>query len=456
MPRTFLFSLALFLGSAVWGFVPPLVFLLTGRRMEMTGGGAGQVFSSLWIQAGLLVFLGACWGLLFGKNSLGKRPEEDRFAAGFSILFIYLAYLLQGFMVEISGSQDRAVFFEKYAWIYLAAGVAFLFMLLKPPKQSGWILGTVLVFLAVWTPVVVKSFPLDHGFSDVLLSVQQSCRDLLHGISPYGLEGERKWIGGSNYFPGLWLSYLPAIALNLDPRYMGSLYMAGFALLVWRGMEAPNRNSAAWFITLFLLNPWALFHCDTYIPAYLFSWGLFFFSLCRKKDRLVPVWFGLGLSMHLFSWALTPLWVVWMKKRQGFQGALNSLFVAVVIAALVLLPFVFWNPGGFYQGTLHYFFINPFSTAVAHFGFGVWLGQWRGVLMALAVLFLGLGVWGAALEKASLESLFRWLAVSLGLGFLASYHVQPYFYFVPLAFLLLHEAVLLGNEKNGSISALYP
>jgi hypothetical protein len=295
---------------------------------------------------------------------------------------------------------------------------------------------------------LVRSFPLENGFSDMLLTLQAAGRSFLHGRSPYAPQ----LIPGPYwqrccYWPGLWLSFLPAVVLNVDPRFLGAIYMVAFALMVWRGTGTQNRLLESWFLALYLLNPWALLRHDVYLPAYLFSWGGFFLALRQGRELAAARWFGWGLSMHPFSWALLPVWLAWVAKRQSLRTAWRNLLQALLIAAVVILPFLAWDPQGFFQGAVLYW-VGKRAVAISHFGLVSWLYPWPGLLTALSLAFIGAGTWAAWKGTGSLDSLFRWLTITLGLALLASYHIEHYYYFVPLMLLLFHEIVLLEGENS--------
>jgi hypothetical protein len=88
--------------------------------------------------------------------------------------------------------------------------------------------------------------------------------------------------------------------------------------------------------------------------------------------------------------------------------------------------------------------------AVAQAGLAAWLAPLPGLLTAVAVALLCAGAWAVWRGNGSMDSLFRWSALSLSLALFASYHVQHYYYFVPLGLLLFHEMALLGKQGSES------
>jgi uncharacterized membrane protein len=237
------------------------------------------------------------------------------------------------------------------------------------------------------------------------------------------------------------------VALKVDPRFFEALYTLAFAFMVWRGMRPQDRPLGSWFLVLFLLNPWSLLRHEGYLYAYLLSWGAFFLALRRGHSQVAARCFGWGLSAHPFSWALLPAWVTWNAKRRGWGNACQEFLQAMGVAALIILPFLLWDPTGFFQGAvLHW--VGRNGIAVSHFGLAAWLAPWPGLLSALAFAFLRAGAWAAWRGTGSLESLFRWLALSLVLALLASYHIEHYYYFVPLALVLFHEIAVLRRTES--------
>ncbi len=445
IPRTALYALLLLLGSALWSLVPPLLFLTTGWKAR-TGS---LDISSAWVQAVLVVFLAGFGALLFTGRKPGKPTEvEPLLAAGFSILFLYLGYTLLNFQAYLLMTGSHAVSFDGAVWIFLGTGVLFLALLLLVPKKGEWALAATLIFLSALVCFSIKTFPLFGGYSDMLLNMEAGGRALLHGVSPYALQTFQGEPIQCCYPPGLWLAFLPAVALNFDPRFLEFFYTLIFALLVWLSLGPKERPLGSWFLVLFLLNPWTLLRQEGYLYAYLVSWGAFFLALNRNHRVGAVVCFGWGLSAHPFSWALLPVWAVWNARRRGWRDAGRDTMGAVGVAALIVLPFLFWSPENFFHGALLHW-VGTGAVTVSHVGLVVWLSRWPDLLIILAVAFLSMGVWAVGRGTGSTDSLYRWLAFSLTLALFASYHIEHYYYFVPLAFLLFHETVLLRKEDGG-------
>lgn len=446
MPLVIVFSFLIFLGCTLWSFISPLIFLVTGLKWSLTGGGKVVDYSSSWVQVTLLIFL-ICGGtLLFGHRRLRSALENEvRLGAGISALFLFLGYLLLRFQSEVLMAQRQAVSFQNSQWLFLATGVFFLILAFKPPKRGEWALGGAILFLLTLSPFIVWSFPFEMGFSDVFLDVEEACRNLLHGISPYGLQKGREWEGGCSYFPGLWLSFLPAVVLKTDPRYLAAMYQVLFALVVWKAMGEEHRLLTTWLLVLFLLNPWSLLRHDVYVPVYLLVWSLFYGALRKGKTDLSARWYGLGLSMHPFHWALIPVWFFWMVKGFGFEKALGLLLQALAVAALIVLPFVLWDPRGFFQGVILHFAAKG-AVNQSHFGLVVWLANNPLMLTSLALMFLGMGALAVWRGRGTLDSLFQWLACSLGLALLSSYHIEHYYYLAPLVLVLFHQITVLDPK----------
>jgi hypothetical protein len=281
----------------------------------------------------------------------------------------------------------------------------------------------------------------------MLLMMEAWGRTFLHGDSPYGLVN----IAGEQtqccYFPGLWLSFLPAVVFNIDPRFLETFYTLIFAGMVWLSMRPQDRPLGSWFLVLFLLNPWALSRQEVYFSAYLLFWAVFYWSLCLNRWRAAAGWYGLGLSAHPFSWVLLPVWVAWNVRGRGWKAAGQELLQALGVGALIIFPFLIWDPRGFFEGTVVHWAGNQ-NFAVSHFGLAVWMTHWPGLLRILALIFLGLAVWAVGRGRGSLDSLFRWLALLMGLELLISYHIEHYYYFVPLAFVFFHEIALLRRDGD--------
>ena len=449
IPRAALYALVLLLGSALWSMVPALLFLTLGWKVDEAKWMGNPGFTGPWIEASLLIFLAGYWALLLRDRGPAKNGEP-LLAAGFSLLFLYLGYTLLNFQDYLFLLKGHAVSFDGDGWIFLATGVLLLAnllaQLLKDRARGEWALAATLVFLSALAFFSVHSFSLAGGYSNMLPMIEVWGRTLLHGHSPYGLKAIPGQQTDCCYLPGLWLAFLPAAAFNIDSRFIEAIYTLFFAGVVWLALRPRDRPLGSWFLVLFLLNPWSLLRQEDYFSPYLLSWACFFLALRRGRANLAAGCFGWGLSAHLFSWALLPVWVAWTAKRRGWGGAARELLWAVGAAALVILPFVIWDPLGFFKTALLVWVEMTPAIGVSHFGLAAWMASWHKLLAVLAFVFMGTGTWAAWRGSGSLDSLFRWLAFSLGLVFLASYHIEHYYYFVPLALLLFHEIALLGRD----------
>ncbi len=447
IPRAAVYALVLLLGSALWNWVPPLLLLTTGWRVDEATWMGHPPYSSDWILAGLITFLAGSSFLLFRNRKPQTNDAEVLLAAGFSILFLYLGYSLLIFQDYLFTRNGQAVPLDRVAWIFFGIGGFFLILLLKASKRGEWALGATLFFLLILAHFSISRFPLLGGFSNMILAMEAWGKTFLHGDSPYGAQVHSEQLMQCCYLPGLWLSFLPAVVLHMDLRFLTVIYTLLFVLMVWLSMRPQDRPLGSWFLVLFLLNPWTLARQEVYFSAYLLSWAAFFLALSRGRQTAAACCFGWGLSVHPFSWILLPVWAAWNIRCRGWRDARKDLLRAAGVAALVVLPFLLWDPQGFFQGAvLTWLGGNP--IAVSHFGLATWLAPWPGLLKVLALIFLGTGVWGVWQGKDSLDSLFRWLTVSLGLVLLASYHIEHYYYFVPLALLLLHETALLRKVET--------
>jgi hypothetical protein len=452
MLRTGIFAILLFLGSALAGFIPPLVYLITGWKMNPTLTWDVQEFSAVWVQVVVLICLVSVWALLFKRGGKVRTPdEESRTAAGFLLLFLYLGYTLQSFQAQVLSYRLAVPPFHPAIWVYLGAGLVFLVMFIKPPKEGGWPLIAAMSFLVVLTPFYVRSFPLGENYSDMFSAILSTGKHFLQGHSPYSVQEEFRAGYHCCYWPGIWLSFLPAVVLNIDPRFLVTLFSLVFAFMVWRGMERQDRLLGSWFLALFFLNPWFILRLDVYFSAYLLSWGMFFLALRKGRNTLAARWYGWGLACHPFSWLLLPIWLAWSAKRRGFREARKDLFNSLGVAAIFILPFVAWDPRGFFEGIVWYW-LKLEIVIVSHFGLVVWLRHWPLVMDFLVLVFLGLGTWAVWRGNGSLDSLFKWLAATMALALLASFHIEHYYYFVPFSLMIFYE-IVRPKEAGDSFKA---
>jgi hypothetical protein len=222
-----------------------------------------------------------------------------------------------------------------------------------------------LVLLVLGTLIrfhIIRHFPIDSNFGDMLPLIRSALARFLSGAYPY-VDYQVPWTIPLYYFPLLWLSYLPAFLLRMDLRITGIVINAVIFFLFWQEAYSERRSQPADPVAnlmifllgvFFFLNPYTIIFTPV---GHTFPYWLYL-ALCLyliQKERPLGAVFFLGLAFA--SWqpavALIPFVFLYafrnLPKKRFFQcGAL-----LVVTTAALILPFFLISPKSFFFEPMH-------------------------------------------------------------------------------------------------------
>ena len=75
-------------------------------------------------------------------------------------------------------------------------------------------------------------------------------------------------------------------------------------------------------------------------------------AVARRREVGAGVAFGIALAMKLTAWPLALLSVVVVRHAQGSRAAVRAGALMAAIVAVVIIPFVVWNPHTFYENVI--------------------------------------------------------------------------------------------------------
>jgi hypothetical protein len=228
-------------------------------------------------------------------------------------------------------------------------------VLLRPERFLAAAVGAGLALRIIGIIVI----PLTLRLGDMLPLIGLSTARLLQAQSPY-IVYQMPWDLPLTYWPLTVLSYAPVAAAGLDLRWVNLLFgpLAG-ALLIWAGGRRGPGAAGHAFGLLYLAPTMLQWDLSTAAPAY-WLWLCLAFATAVVGTRRARGWVAPGLAAGA-ALAAAPLALpflpflggTWL--RQGWRVALRRTGAAVGVFALLVGPFVLWDPGGFWNGAVSWF-----------------------------------------------------------------------------------------------------
>jgi uncharacterized membrane protein len=201
---------------------------------------------------------------------------------------------------------------------------------------------------------------------------------LLRGVSPYApgypnlygpatpfygpgvLDGAGQLTIGLPYPPLSLLLTLPGYVIGRDVRFANVAAIAAAALLIVL-VQASRWTALAAMV--FLLTPRVLYVIEQSWTEAVFvcTFALVMYCALRWR-RALPYALGLFFATKQYS-ILTVPFVGFLAVREEGSGSTQRLVAkAVAVAAAVTVPFVLWDPGGFWRSVVQFQIMQPLRT----------------------------------------------------------------------------------------------
>ncbi len=223
---------------------------------------------------------------------------------------------------------------------------AFFLFSYKKGEFLPWAVVSSLVLLYLYS---IINFPLHQERSDMLLLIKAASERFLNGANPY-IEYNIFNPVMLTYLPGMWLSYLPAVVLGMDIRYMNLILLVASAVVFISNTEKRSRIRQSVFAAIFFLNPWLIFRHEIYLPVFIFQMVLLYQLYLSKKIIPSMVVFAWALASYQFSWILFPLYLALLRSRYGIRAASKAALIGAAGFLLLVVPFLAASPEEFYKG----------------------------------------------------------------------------------------------------------
>lgn len=314
-------------------------------------------------------------------------------------------------------------------------------------RHLGW---SVLVSLVAFQLASIRSFPLDPARSDMLPLVEAACMRLLSGLDPYSPYVVHEWLR-LTYLPGLWLPYMPAVLLEIDPRFVNILCLASAYLVFRRSALAAGRGAVVPALgAVFFLNPWLTFRHDLYLPVVILQIALFSTAVLEGRERRANAVLAWAICTYQFMWVVLPLYLAYLYRRSGSRAVFGMLAWAAGAVLVLVGPFIAWSAQEFYFGV-----IRSWRRAyqVETINLSYWILRVVPLSLMKPVQAGLLSVFYAMVLRriASVRALLAAATAATLLVILTNQLIWHYFFIIPPLYLLFHALAPARAEREACL-----
>jgi uncharacterized membrane protein len=303
------------------------------------------LWSQLWSGIFLLLVVVVGWWALSRK---GDTAELDRKHAWLGVGLMSASFMLT---LYLKSDVIAPVPWSIAAVLSVSVAlVSFRLWGVRGAISAFQILGIALIVMIIW----YNPWP-SNG--DMLITVEAAARELLAGKQPYRAYPEiydyytPGWDTTNRdtalqYLPGLWLPYLPAVAMGIDLRIFNTILLI---LLLWvfeKGLPARDKDRA----TILALAVYPLLLSNSFFnainavhtwPFWLFI-GILAVLLVRYRYFWAAIMFGIVLATRqsalFFVFPLSAILV----NLVGVVAFLRYATVSLGVFLVLTLPFALW------------------------------------------------------------------------------------------------------------------
>jgi hypothetical protein len=203
--------------------------------------------------------------------------------------------------------------------------------------------------------------------TDVFYFDKEAAQTLLAGANPYyhtftTIPASMETPGAAGVF-----AYLPFTLLYMVPFYLMGDIRLGFVLAdVVIGLLL-SLQGGKWCLlasVFYLMIPFTIVLSTIYVNNLLVA-ALFLsvFAALEKRGRTTAGSVSLGVAMatNQLTWLVIPFAAYWYLK----SGRRTSLVVMLLVAVVIIAPFLAWSPSGFLYSTLAFQFSRPALALVS-------------------------------------------------------------------------------------------
>jgi len=325
-------------------------------------------------------------------------------------------------------------------FLFVAIGltVAIIFFQNRSPALLFWVS---LIAYGMTSVVSIMSFPLHPQRSDMLPLIVSGCKYALLGMTPYGFHDIPHHLLFT-YLPGMWLAYVPAVALEADPRLVNLICIVASALIL-AYVTRDRRNTGFLLLSVFLLNPYLQYRHEIYLGVLFLVLSIVFALFLRSRWLAGSAVFGYALATYQFTWIIFPFALVSMFRRAGSAKTLISMAIAVGIACIVVLPFLLLSPSAFLEGVYgHWLYVDVPTVNLSYLVSLIVPWDYLIVVQGVVVLLILI----MAVRIMDPQDVWGWMAGVLLLFIALNRVIEVYFYLLVLLLLVFHGIAVAGTE----------
>jgi hypothetical protein len=249
------------------------------------------------------------------------------------------------------------------AIIFFLLNLAICYLSIKSPaefidnsaKNHKLLFLPVLVF-AVYTCLQFSSSTISLALADMLPIMEIMAQRLVDGEDPYATIAI--WDGMDPiYFPGYWLLYTPAVALNIDIRFINIIWFSGWLMALVHLFKPKGYKLFFAFVFLSSIFSWIAFNYRIFytqleelllIGHYLFL----VWALLKRKPLLLGLALALCLLSRYYIISWVPIYAAYLIWKKDGKYVLNTAFFTVIFSLIMM-----WISGAF--SALDYLFTVP-------------------------------------------------------------------------------------------------
>jgi hypothetical protein len=230
------------------------------------------------------------------------------------------------------------------------------------------------IITRIW---VIQSIPLDSKIADVLPLIESAGRAFLQGYYPY----QTYYVPHPlplTFWPGLWMPFLPAIAFNFDPRWIGLIVWAiiSIILILYSIRVSKVRSSSivllisAINILLLQISP-ELIAFQAYGHTFVL-WLLLLImgiALIEKRWLMSAILLGLVISSRQTAIIFIPILFALWYHQIGWKKAIFIVVLSCLTFGIIAIPFLLVAPEQFISIPIqHYKELGEYYVSIGNAG----------------------------------------------------------------------------------------